>query len=461
MITGTSLRCRVLAVLAPAIMLMATVGEAGTAATTAADSAANTMSGPAADQGTATIRLSERCPPGFALSDAGTCELRNLYQLYDSLQNRGVGGTRTALPQYRDGFRPQEIDLGRYLFFDPVLSGDGSTSCASCHHPALGFSDGRGRAIGVSGMPVHRSAPTLWNVAFLRHLFWDARAASLEEQVQGPLFAPDEMGNAPARMLATLRGNAVYRDLFRQAFPTAGTAPISAQQVYRALAAFQASLISLNSRYDRYAHGDHDALTGDEIAGLNVFRSFVARCAECHTPPLFTNQQVAVIGAPEPAGLPLDIGAEAVWNSSKMKGGFKVPTLRNIAKTAPYMHSGRFATLRDTVAFYNGGRGHAIPQGVELHVHWHIWEPRLRDEELDRLVDFLGALTDESFMPPIPDRVPSGLPPIGVTPFASLETGRAQRAGVPPSVGHPLAGAGANTPATLPSEYALHPSPGE
>ncbi|MDP5071939.1 MAG: cytochrome-c peroxidase, partial [Congregibacter sp.] len=104
---------------------------------------------------------------------------------------------------HRDGFTPQQIDLGRYLFFDPVLSGDGSTSCASCHHPALGFGDGRGRAIGVAGHAVQRSSPTLWNVAFLKQLFWDARADSLEAQVLGPLYSPEEMANTPEQLLAT------------------------------------------------------------------------------------------------------------------------------------------------------------------------------------------------------------------------------------------------------------------
>ena len=110
-------------------------------------------------------------------------------------------------------------------------------------------------------------------------------------------------------------------------------------------------------------HGYHDALTPPEVEGLNVFRSFVARCAECHMPPLFTTQQVAVIGAPEPPGRELDIGAEKTFNAPKLKGGFKVPTLRNIAMTAPYMHSGAFENLRDTAEFYNKGRGHAIPDG--------------------------------------------------------------------------------------------------
>jgi cytochrome c peroxidase len=370
---------------------------------------------PAASQ----IVLSDRCPPGFEKTAAALCELRTLYQFYDSLQGRGVGGTRTALPEHRDGFSPEQIDLGRYLFFDPALSGAGSTSCASCHHPELGFSDGRGRAVGVAGHALQRSSPSLWNVAFLKYLFGDARADSLEQQVQGPLYSAEEMATTPTQLLQTLQGSGEYTRLFRQAFPTDATQAVTLGQVYQALAAFQSTLISLNSRYDHYAHGYHAALTDNEIAGMNVFRSFVARCAECHTPPLFTNQQVAVIGTPEPEGLPLDIGAEAIWNAAKMKGGFKVPTLRNIARTAPYMHSGRFATLREAVEFYTGGRGHAVPEGVELHIHWHIWEPDLSEEELDRLVDFLGALTDEAFMPEIPQRVPSGLPPIGVSPLVN------------------------------------------
>jgi cytochrome c peroxidase len=126
-------------------------------------------------------------------------------------------------------------------------------------------------------------------------------------------------------------------------------------------------------------------------------------------PPLFTNQQVAVIGTPEPLGLTRDIGAEKTFSSSQLKGGFKVPTLRNIALTAPYMHSGRFATLREAAEFYNKGRGHAVPDGEKLLLHWHISEPNLTDTELDRLVDFMGALTDERFLPQIPKRVPSGL----------------------------------------------------
>jgi cytochrome c peroxidase len=353
--------------------------------------------------------LTDVCPAGFHGRDGG-CYLQSFYSGYRSLQDSGVGGLKTGLPPLREGFGAQEIDLGRLLFFDPLLSADGDMACSSCHQPAKGFSDGLPGSVGRNGFVMHRSAPTLWNVGFLRELFWDARASSLEEQLEGPLFSSVEMANTPAQLLASLRQNANYPGLFQQAF--GGSGEISLEQVYTALAAFQSSLISLSSRYDLYANGFHEVLTQPEIEGMNVFRSFVARCAECHTPPAFTNQQIAVIGAPEPDGMPLDIGVEAITGDESQRGGFKVPTLRNIELTAPYMHSGRFNTLRETVAFYTGGRGHAVPEGEHLSLHWHIWEPDLNDRELDLLVAFLKTLTDQSFMPVLPQKVPSGLKPV-------------------------------------------------
>ena len=354
------------------------------------------------------IALSDQCPASFEKRD-GRCRLHTAYEQYGSLRDAGVGGLKTGLPAYRDGFTPREIDLGRYLFFDPVLSANGKVACVSCHDPAHGFSDSRSHSVGVGGQPVRRNAPSLWNVGFLQRFFWDGRAHSLEEQVQGPLYGAAEMATSPARLVATLNGISAYRALFAQAYPDAAAA-IRNDHVYRALAAFESSLVSLNSRYDLYAHGVSDALSPRELEGLNVFRSFVARCAECHTPPLFTNQQIAVIGMPEPKGSPFDAGAGALTNEPMLRGGFKIPSLRNVALTAPYGHAGQFPTLRETVKFYTGGRGHAVPAGEQLRIHWHIWEPKLSDQELDRLVDFLGTLTDESFRPETPAAVPSGLP---------------------------------------------------
>ncbi|MBI1287078.1 MAG: cytochrome-c peroxidase [Flavobacteriales bacterium] len=359
-----------------------------------------------ASTATGDLSLCETCPPGFELTEEGVCRLRSMYQQYKSLEDQGVGGLKTALPEYRDGFTPQQIDLGRYLFFDPVLSKDGTVSCASCHQPEKGFSDGLGTSVGIGGQAVKRGAPSLWNVAFLKLFFWDGRAHSLEEQMQGPLFAENEMSTTPEKLISTLNGIENYRKLFHEAFPKSSE-EIELNEIYLAIAAFETSLISLNSRYDQYAHGFHGALNQNEIEGMNVFRSFVARCAECHTPPLFTNQQLAVLGTPEPDGRELDPGAQVPYNDPTLRAAFKVPSLRNVAKTAPYMHSGNFKTLRETVEFYTMGRGHAVPEGENLYLHWHIWEPELSDNELDRLVDFLQTLTDESFMPKRPDRLPS------------------------------------------------------
>ena len=360
------------------------------------------------DANSAAFVLSSTCPASFIADEHGGCRLISLYQAYESPHGIGVGGLKTGLPTLRDGFTAEQIDLGRYLFFDPLLSGDQSVACSSCHDPALGFADGRALARGIDGRTTQRSAPSLWNVGFLTRLKWDASAESLEAQMLGPLYADNEMGNTPEQLISRLRQDEHYPALVRQAFDSA---KIELEQVYTALAAFESSLISLNSRYDLYAHGLHSALTLAEIKGMNVFRSFVARCAECHTPPLFTNQQLAVLGVPERDGKPLDPGAQAASGDPSQRAAFKVPSLRNITKTAPYMHAGNFDTLFEAIAFYSGGRGHAVPEGESLNLHWHVWNPGLSDAEVDAVIDFLDALTDEGFMPEIPDKVPSGLTP--------------------------------------------------
>ncbi len=352
------------------------------------------------------LQLADTCPASFDKQDGG-CVLRSRYRGYRSLRDAGVGGLKTGLPPLREGFTPQQIDLGRYLFFDPLLSADGSVSCASCHDPAQGFADGRAQAVGIRGQTLARSAPSLWNVGFLSTLLWDGSKSSLEEQMQGPLYSPIEMGNTPAQLLSTLNANPSYVALFEQAF---GLTPIALDQVYTAITAFESSLISLNSRYDLYAHGYHEALAEEEIAGLNVFRSFVARCAECHTPPLFTNQQLAVLGVADAPGELIDAGAEAITGDASQRGAFRVPSLRNVMRTSPYMHRGQKLTLEDAARFYTGGRGHEVPEGESLMIHWHIWEPRLTDAEITSLATFMAALTDEAFMPEIPEAVPSGLP---------------------------------------------------
>ena len=355
----------------------------------------------------ADITLNSQCPASFQMLGDRTCELVTLYGLYDSPAQHGGLKARLEAPAAR--YTPEQMDLGRYLFFDPVLSADGTMSCATCHDPARGFGDGRKRAMGR--VELQRSTPSLWNVAFNNRFMWDGRAHSLEQQAIMPLTNPDEMGNTPERIVATLDGIPAYRDLFRQAFDR----PPDMDGVTRALAAFQTTLVSLNSRYDRYAHGDDRALSDSEVRGWNVFRGFVGRCTQCHVPPLFQSDDLAAIGAPPVPGQPYDQGAGALPPADPaLNGAFKVPTLRNIALTAPYFQAGQFAQLADVVDFYNAPRGHAVPPGAKIELHWHIHmrQAELPAQDVADLLSFLNALTDTSMSPQVPTAVPSGLPVI-------------------------------------------------
>jgi cytochrome c peroxidase len=377
---------------------------------------------PVAVAGGTSFVLHTDCPASFETTDGGRCRFVSLYQFYSA--DPGQGGLRVPLPPLRDGFTAQQADLGRYLFFDPLLSGDRQLSCAHCHHPDLGFADGLPTSIGrgghgvgpsrVGGAPLRRAAPSLWNVGFLSRLFWDGRAASLEEQAQGPLFSPQEMANTPKSLIGSLSANAEYRRLFAVAFARRDVDPITLGEITAALAAFESTLVSLNSRYDRYAHGDPQALDEQEIRGYNVFRGFVARCSQCHVPPLFASSDVAVVGAPPVLAKPYDLGAAEIRDDRTLRGAFKVPTLRNIARTAPYFQAGQFATLEEVVDFYNAPRGHAAPAGLDLEIHWHVHMQHAQLSRVDAtdLVAFLNALSDESLRPAIPRAVPSGLPVI-------------------------------------------------
>lgn len=367
------------------------------------------------------IQLSKQCPPSFELLASGKCKLRTLYDFYDSPDEHG--GVKVRLPDLGATYTPQQIDLGRQLFFDPLLSANKDLSCASCHQPDKGFADGRGVGLGArqlsgSRKELTRSVPTLWNVAFMKRLMWDGRAGSLEQQALMPLFNPDEMANNASQLQKDLDATPAYVDLFKQAFdgpPTVGN-------LARALSAFQGSLVSFNSRYDRYAYGDTSALSDQEIRGYNVFRGFVARCSQCHIPPLFTDSELAVIGSPSLPGKTPDLGAGALSSDPSLQGAFRVPTLRNINFTAPYFHAGQFNTLKEVVHFYNDNRGHAAPEGEKLKIHWHIHMtrgPELSEQDEADIVAFLASLDDQSMTPATPKTAPSGL---SVVPMHYLET---------------------------------------
>jgi parallel beta-helix repeat protein len=325
---------------------------------------------------------------------------------------------------------PARVDLGRLLFFDPILSGANDISCATCHHPDLGLSDGRGQSMGKGGKGVgpertggdviKRGAPSLWNAGFNHRQFWDGRAADLEDQARFPITSPHEMDQPAAELPGELRAVPEYVRRFDEAFP--GSSPavsaVSFENVTRALAAFERTLRSDRSRFDRYRAGESSVLTASERRGLTLFRSLKTRCFECHGFPTFANPDFKVIGVPDLAGQPADLGRAEAAGGKPYERAFKVPTLRNVARTAPYMHNGRFATLREVVLFYQkgGGRGH----GLDLpNLDDKIRAFALTTEEQDDLVAFLESLTDERNAPEIPGRVPSGLPVVAHLPRPS------------------------------------------
>lgn len=298
---------------------------------------------------------------------------------------------------------PEKVELGRLLFFDPILSQNDDMSCASCHHPDMGFTDGNAQAIGADGEALPRSAMSLWNVAYNTTFFWDGRADSLEKQMETPLTSEDEMGSSPDDIVAEIKAIPEYVELFEKAFGSADA--VTFENVTYAIAAFERSLVTNNSPFDRYAAGDVNALTPSQRRGLGLFRSAATRCFECHAAPTFADESFSVTGVPDLSGQPHDEGRKAI-EPSGLDGAFKAPTLRNIALTAPYMHNGVFNTLEEVVDFYakGGGRDAGVAD-VDIHVLGF----ELTEQEKADLVNFLYALTDESNLPEIPTSVPSGL----------------------------------------------------
>ena len=258
----------------------------------------------------------------------------------------------------------ETIALGQTLFRETRLSADGTISCASCHDPANAFSDRKPFSFGVNNQMGGRNAPTVLNAAFHPVQFWDGRAATLEEQAGGPIANPVEM-NLPHDVAASrLQEDVTYRAAFEKAF---GPGPITIEKITKAIASFERTLVSGGSAFDLYQYGgDASALSPAAIRGLAIFRGPQrGNCATCHLlgehDALFTDGKFHSVGAGlSPQGEVTDAGRFAVTKVEADRGAFRTPTLRNIARTAPYMHDGSLKTLRQVVDFYvGGGSSHA------------------------------------------------------------------------------------------------------
>ncbi|MCK5356045.1 MAG: cytochrome-c peroxidase, partial [Methyloprofundus sp.] len=276
----------------------------------------------------------------------------------------------------------EKVALGKMLYHDPRLSSSGTVSCASCHNTMLGGEDNRAGSVGVGGQVGGRSAPTVWNAAFNKVQFWDGRAASLEEQAAGPVTNPIEMGmKSWDDVVSRLQSIDGYPALFKKAF---GNDSISKDNATKAIAAYERTLITPNSPYDQYAKGNKKALTTQQIRGLN--KVVELGCVNCHSGPAFngpgTFQKFPVIDnayLEKQYQLSDDKGLFEVTGKSGDEHLFKVPTLRNIALTAPYFHNGSVKTLEKAVK---------VMAKVQLG-------KKLSNAEVADIVAFLNALTGE------------------------------------------------------------------
>jgi cytochrome c peroxidase len=252
-----------------------------------------------------------------------------------------------------------KIKLGQTLFFDPRLSSTGTVSCNSCHNVMAGGEDNRPNSVGVEGQTGGRSAPTVWNSAFLSVQFWDGRAPTLEEQARGPVTNPIEMGmsdwDAVVKRLKSIPG---YRALFRAAFGADN--PITADNAVKAIAAYERTLITPNSPYDRHVKGEKKALTKQQVRGMNTFAEI--GCLSCHFGPNFSGPQYPMgtgffMKFPQMPGseydtkykLMEDLGRYQVTGNEAHKHMWRIPTLRNVALTAPYFHNGAVPSLDEAV----------------------------------------------------------------------------------------------------------------
>jgi cytochrome c peroxidase len=278
----------------------------------------------------------------------------------------------------------EKIELGRKLFFDPVLSRDRTLSCATCHDPTLAFTDTKPVAVGVDGQKGTRRSPRLINRGYGKLFFWDGRAGSLEEQVLQPIQNPIEMATTLEEVEARLRGDTGYAVGFQKAFGR----PPDTPALQQALASYVRTIVSGNSPYDRYVAGEAEALSAAQRRGLDIFRG-KGNCAVCHLGPNLTDEEFHNTGVGWNHGASEDHGRAKITGDAADTGAFKTPTLREIAATGPYMHDGSLATLADVIEFYDKG-GEPNP-----NLSMEMQPLDLTAKEKADLAEFLRALSGE------------------------------------------------------------------
>lgn len=288
-------------------------------------------------------------------------------------------------------YTPEKAELGRLLYFDKRLSSNETVSCASCHDPRLTYGDRKKIAIGIFGHAGTRHSPTVINSGYNGFQFWDGRAKTLEEQCMGPLVNPKEMTSELNEKKAlqdchervcTIEG---YKKLFKEAFGNDKCSPL---EIAQAIATFERTVLSGNAPYDRYMAGDKNAMTKEQIRGLEVYT--ISSCAFCHTWPTFSSDMFTNIGIGMDQPNP-DLGRYLITKDEDDWGAFKVPTLREVASSYPYMHDGSLATLEEVIDYYDKG---GVPN---KNLHPQMRALHLSDSDKKALLAFLHALSGEGW----------------------------------------------------------------
>jgi cytochrome c peroxidase len=281
---------------------------------------------------------------------------------------------------------PAGFTLGRMLFYDPILSKDSSTSCASCHQRIAAFAHiDHALSHGINGLIGKRNVPALQNLVWGQSFMWDGGVNNLEIQPLNPLTNPIEMNSDIATVIKKLKHNDYYRTAFKEVY---GDTLISSERMLKAIAQFTGLMISANSRYDKFMRHE-DTLSQFEFNGLMVFRE---KCAKCHREPLFTDESYKSSGL-FPDTLLNDPGRELITGRYKDENTWKVPSLRNVAMTYPYMHDGRFRSLEQVLDHYSDGKFYTLNISPEL-----LEARNLSAVEKKEIIAFLKTLTDKEFL---------------------------------------------------------------
>ncbi|MEN0056906.1 MAG: cytochrome c peroxidase, partial [Mucilaginibacter sp.] len=330
---------------------------------------------------------------------------RLLRQDAETLFDANAFNVDAYAPNMASASTAKKTALGKMLFSDPVLSGTMTRSCRSCHQPEKTFTDGltKNTVIGTQ-QPLKRNTPTLLNAALQPSQFYDLRANTLEDQVSNVVHNPNEMHGDMAVAAQRLWQNKTYRKLFAAAYPQKRRTAIDTLEVMNAIASYVRSLAVLNSRFDAYMRGNKAAMNSSEINGFNLFMG-KAKCGTCHymplfngtLPPRFGKMESEVIGVPQTANgnvIDEDLGRYDIMQTPSFKNAFKVTTVRNAARTAPYMHNGVFTTLPEVIDFYNKGGGTGL--GMQIDNQTLPFDKlNLTDKESEDIIAFIKSLNSK------------------------------------------------------------------